>query len=197
MNSLERNKIEFLLRYNPVGGWYQGSIINPSKLEERAVNEAITKAINASVQRNKVYPENASKEEKQKFRLEWKEILFGLVQKYKGRVVKEADYFDEVSFLLESMQGNPFFNASHAQKSISVLFKHLWCIGLTDEPEFCPIDRFTIEAVWKSLKLNGKRPNWTKILTIESLQKILDKAKDASKQSELTVAKWELQMFNK
>jgi hypothetical protein len=75
---------------------------------------------------------------------------------------------------------DPGFRISHAQKSISVFLKHLWCMDIIPQPPQCPVDRMILERA-------GRRypdTKWGYVNTIEEHMKKIKHLQDAaSKQS--------------
>lgn len=145
--NLGQVKAKFLTQYNPG--------------KDQSV--AVSKAIAAAVQHNTLYRPDCSQSERSEVRATWSRLLTEAAQKYVEPQTVETYEFDFLS-IRESMNAThgtkfrnvphprykkspPGFRVSHAQKSLSVYLKHLWCIGFIVEPPSCPVDRIILERV--------------------------------------------------
>ena len=180
------NKDFFLIRYN----------------DSRDRNTAISKSINASVGRNPTYSSGLNSIDKIEFKNYWR------VQLVKIGVLFETER-DEKYYLsqVESLTGlmnskfrdmlNPQrsnyeagFRVAHAQKSISVYLKHLWCMGEIPAPPCCPIDRII------SLRANVKlEVSWTRMNSIDQVKRALDEFRQLAKNDRKLLCDWELDLF--
>jgi hypothetical protein len=187
---MKTHKDAFLKRYNP----------------KRTRAKALSSGITASVQHNSLYRKNLDRELKESVQCEWRSYLDALVDRYKNQQ-SVADYEQDIERLKtvmnekfseaflsephERFKTDPGFRISHAQKSISVFLKHLWCIGDVACPPQCPVDRIILEAA-------GKRYPDTKWGYVNSIEEhrlkvgFLEAAKGQSKDS---LAEWELKKF--
>jgi hypothetical protein len=124
-------RIEFLDRYN----------------RSRTVEEALSKSISAAVQHNRLY-ENASNYERFGVRSFWKSKLLVLSNEFREHNWHEDAYEVEILKLKQAMneefRSSVDFRISHAQKSLGVFFKHLWCMDLLPLPPQCPVDRIIL-----------------------------------------------------
>lgn len=188
--NVKKSKDAFLNKYNPT----------------RSEEVAVAKAITAALQHNSLYHPDASIEEKAAVRCEWRKFLHGKQQKYQQKR-SSAEYERDVASLKRLMNNkwsevfrndqhpkfktDPGFRISHAQKSLGVYLKHLWCMGNIAEPTQCPVDRIILGKA-------GARYPADKWGYVNSLGEhrlkigILLKASSAKKQ---TIAKWELLNF--
>lgn len=91
--------------------------------------------------------------------------------------------------LLDSYKGASI-HLSHAQKSLSVFLKYLWCLNIISTPPACPIDR----KVLSSIK-NCQVKNWTELKDKEEYRSILHSLDKLSKPKKL--AQTELINWNK
>jgi hypothetical protein len=173
-------KEEFLNRYN----------------QSRSIEEALKKSIAASVQHNKLYI-NVFKSERQIIRNKWSTLLVDLYQRFLDEEWDVPTYENEIIELKRKM--NHFFDCkihfriSHSQKSISVFFKHLWCLDIIPTPPQCPVDRIISSRAraphnqrkWgfiDNIKLHRERYNLIKQVSI------ID--------GYINVSEWELENFN-
>jgi hypothetical protein len=87
----------------------------------------------------------------------------------------------------------PGFRIAHAQKSLSLLLKHLWCNGVLGEPPCCPVDRRVLQIA------NARnRAAWTKLDDLDDYRAALAVLRDACEASPLapiSLAEWELKVF--
>lgn len=82
------------------------------------------------------------------------------------------------------------FRIAHAQKSLSIFLKHMWCNNEDmPEPPVCPIDGVILKAVGSNVK-------WTKLNDIYEYKKLLCKINDAANAKNMSIAKWELLLWN-
>ena len=139
----------FLKRYNP----------------DKTNKVALSKAISAAAQHNKLYNTHDLSRRKE-IRGFWAERLEELADKQRARKLTSQNYLDEVLRLKEIMntQFNDIeFRISHSQKSISVYFKHLWCMGEISSPPQCPVDRIILTKIGAPVKDRS----WGYVDTIE------------------------------
>jgi hypothetical protein len=141
---------------------------------------ALNKAIGAAVGRNKLYSSNNKIKERIDCKKYWKEFLISIGSKYKDIYYDESQYLIDIEFLKCEMNKrfsrifvkeedikidlDSGFRISHAQKSISVYLKHLWCMGLFGTPPQCLIDRKILSSILKNKYVSS----WIKVNSIES-----------------------------
>ena len=187
---MKAHKDAFLKRYNP----------------KRTRAKALSSGITASVQHNSLYRKDLERELKESVQCEWRSYLNGLIDRYTAQQ-SVADYERDVENLKavmndkfsdaflsephERYKTDPGFRISHAQKSISVFLKHLWCIGDVACPPQCPIDRIILEAA-------GKRypdTKWGYVNSIEEHRLKVGFLEAAKGESSELLAEWELKKF--
>lgn len=170
---------QFLARYNP----------------EPSVRCALSSAIKAAVQHNKFYiANNAPRAIIRDF---WRQQLLALQAVYVNqRTVDqyEADILNLRTNLNNEFPGSIDCRISHAQKSIGVFLKHLWCMGLVAPPPLCPVDRIILGVA------GAVHPttNWGYVNTMAEHRAkvaILVAAKNRTA-PHITLAEWELAAFN-
>ena len=128
--------------------------------------------ISGAFSRNAIYAERISEKTKSEFKEEIRKLLVELGQKYKHRVSVD-DYIKDVSYLSKKLSkkyrhvlkdGRLRLGAS--QKLLSLHLKHLWAVGLIEEPPLCPFDGIIIQQ----LRLNHK---WTKLDSVKEFRELI------------------------
>lgn len=174
-------KQEFLNKYNP----------------EQTISRALSRSINAAVQHNKLY---LTKDwlERSNVRAFWANCLKDLEQRFiKDAVWTDKRYEDEILALKRKM--NLRFNSvinfkvSHAQKSMGVYFKHLWCMDIIQTPPQAPIDRIILTKAKAPYSERG----WTHVNDIETHRAKYEFLRSAAENEKFgNVSEWELSSFN-
>ncbi len=184
---LQESKIKFLDRYNP----------------ERSIDTAITEAINAAVRRIPSYSPNLNNGQKANIRGEWHRFLINLFEKYTEPQAVEmyesdilalkriinATYLNDLTH--PQYNHDPGFRISHAQKSISVFLKHLWCMNMVATPPQCPVDSIILSNA-------GQRypnTNWGYVNTIEEHRIKIGYLNAAREDYYNSLAEWEIANF--
>lgn len=185
--NLEQLKNQFLDRYNP----------------PRNVELALTSGIKAAVQRNVLYSNNLNQQDRNQIVKSWKEELKAIYQKYVNSAIMNDEIYEELIIRLKTNMNNNYadafnhnkpgyqngFRISHAQKSISVFLKHLWCMNLIKIPMQCPVDRIILTRVGCSYPDN----KWGYINSIDEHREKIKKIKDYCLPQ--NIAEWELAAF--
>lgn len=183
---IQQRKQEFLTIYNP----------------KSDIEVALTSGLKAASQHNDLYTPCINR---QPIRNRWKAILLDIGEKYVNNQIEEV-FFNDIDQLKEQMNsqfngqlnndGGRYdlgFRTSHAQKSLSVYLKHLWCMGQIEQPPFCPIDSNILRLV------NYPDPRWCYVNTRElylSHVKAVKAGKNANPLYEGdSIAVWELFEF--
>lgn len=122
-----------------------------NECKENELEYSLSGAIKAATRRNALYSKDANRNDIIKI---WKKKLISLGQKYSKKIGLDEFLQDIIDLKLEMNQNFPEsfnnkslrnyekgFRISHAQKSVSVYLKYLWCKGLIPTPPACPIDR--------------------------------------------------------
>ena len=179
------------------------------KIEQSSidVNQAARMAIKAAVERNPTYSDDANIE---KIHKTWIEELISLFDKYKNKEQTKEVFVDDVIELQRKMNASfpdsfrnngkskgknkdrdkyeKVFRVAHAQKSLSIFLKHMWCITPDmPMPPVCPIDR----RILQEAKIYDP---WTKLNCIKTYKKWLEKLECVAGKEPL--AKWELVKWN-
>lgn len=166
----------------------------------------MSRSIAASVQHNSLYVPGISPEEKEAVRCAWRSFLLGIIGKYKKQqtvdeyerdILKLQDQMN-IQFKHEFYQmphsiykTDPGFRISHAQKSISVFLKHLWCMDEVDTPPQCPVDRVVLEMAG----LKYDKAKWGYVNSIEEHRRKIDLLISAKNNDQESLAVWELENF--
>jgi len=190
MGKVETAKKEFLTKYNP----------------SKTINEALSKAISASVQHNSLYKSGLNYEKKKRFRKDWEIWLKNKSTEYKYDVTLEdfkKDFQELVAYMNQNYSNyfrtevhprfnyDPGFRISHGQKSLSVFLKHLWSMNKIKEPPACPVDRIVLQRLGKT----GADAKWTHVNSINLYNKQLGYIESAALESGLTIAQFEILLF--
>ncbi|WP_138485388.1 hypothetical protein [Dyadobacter bucti] len=174
----------FLREYNPM----------------RTIENAMDKSINASVSRNDTYASHTKDWQRGMVKDFWSKQVIDISAKYATQVQTKETFDNDIMFLKRIMNetyGELFegsnFKISHAQKSLSVYLKHLWCMRLSLVPPRCPVDR-------QILKVAGAPQNmipWTEVDDIKIYRGHCNLlAQKANVEKFENVACWELVKFS-
>ncbi len=178
---LKREKDKFLERYNPY----------------RTDCQAASDAVKSASQHNALYAVGLSERERACVRETWKALLCEIAHKYR-RTIAKSQYELDIETLKQRMNKrfrgclrSDGFKVSHAQKSLSVFLKRLWCMGRIATPPQCPVDA----RILARAGLRDHDTRWTYVNSMEEHRckvAFLDKCAGASG---LTLAEWELKAF--
>jgi hypothetical protein len=167
--------------------------------------EILGKSVNAAIARNPTYNHgHATGKDKLEIKEFWKQELRKVASKYKTSKQSADTYVEDVKFLKNAVNkhfankvwlNNTLSNGlriSHAQKSLAVYLKYLWCLNdKMPDPPCCPVD----STVLGECKMAGKR--WTKIDSIREFRSILETVNEKTKTEQFpSIAQWELCIFN-
>lgn len=165
---------------------------------------ALKNAMASATRRNRLYKKGITNEEYRKAYNEvydlWPSLLYDAANEY-----IEHEGMINVDFIVKQIINiknkmshieNTIFKLSHAQKSLSVFLKYLWCYGVIVEPPICPIDAKVLGKVSVVNPL-FKDIIWTNLDDVITYRRILVSLMNLAKSKELTLAKWELIEFNK
>ena len=161
----------------------------------RTIEKALNESINAAIKRNPFY-NNVSHEEKKHIKDVWKEWLKTSAKKFAEEKWDEKKYEEEIEnlklYMKEKFGLLINFRISHAQKSIGVFFKHLWCLEKIPTPPQCPVDR----VILTKAGANYNERSWGKVDTIDQHRKKYSFIKKAANKAGFEHAsEWELINF--
>lgn len=142
---IEQLKEQFLLRYNP----------------NRMIELALTSGVKAAVQRNILYSPTLPQRERNMIVKFWKKELMNIYYEYIQIEAMNDELYEQFIMNLKNRMNERYnfafihnkigydngFRISHAQKSISVFIKHLWCMNLIKLPLQCPVDRIILTII--------------------------------------------------
>jgi len=189
---IRQAKDAFLWKYNP----------------SQSVEIALSESIDAAVQRNtyKSKSEKANLKIIKSIRKQWKACLYQNAKIFtKNR--SEDTYLESVELIKLSINEycrNHNFESkikiSHAQKSLSVFLKHLWCFQtekVPDEytpqiyPPQCPVDSIILN------KIGWRKQKWTTVDSIKEHMEMIEAIREYAKttKEDLSLAEWELFEF--
>ncbi|AGG33783.1 hypothetical protein D521_1215 [beta proteobacterium CB] len=183
---IEQKKLEFLQKYNPT----------------HSIVVAQSKAISASVQHNKLYSSNLDLTLRRKIRDSWKAELASKAEKYVNSQSVSQFEIDFISLqstmnnlyrgnFLSYHKGGNGFRVSHAQKSLSIYLKHLWCLGRIFMPPICPIDN----VVLRLTEAKGVDATWTFVNSLDEHKKRFTLIENEARKNKLPIAEWEILNF--
>jgi hypothetical protein len=186
---IERAKLSFIARYNP----------------DRQQSVALAKALGAAAQHNLLYSKPHTTTEKRAAQEKWKVALTEIGKRFEGDIT--VDVYEKMVLELKDTMNQSFpslfdngssdgsmFRVSHAQKSISVYIKHLWCCGEIAEPNICPVDRVILKRT--AAKNRFDLLKWTGVNSIEEYRVRFDFIRQAAHAASMSVACWELSHFS-
>ena len=166
---------------------------------------ALRDAMASATRRNRLYKKGITNEEYRKAYNEvydlWPSLLYDAANEY-----IEHEGMINVDFIVRQMINiknkmshieNTIFKLSHAQKSLSVFLKYLWCYGVIVEPPICPIDAKVLEvAKQQDSSLKKKIDIWTNLDDAIIYKDILYSLNKYANSKNKTIVKWELIEFN-
>lgn len=172
----------FVTRYNP----------------SRSAEEAVRRAKIASLQRNRTYSSAATSQQRRQVHYCWSEALVGLATNYDvsrslGEFKADAESLRErMNLECGGVLCPGGFRVSHAQKSLAVYLKHLWCLGRVCEPPSCPVDRIVLTLAEAPVSLRA----WTTVDSWELYDQQLGFIRSKAAGESQTLAVWELVHFH-
>lgn len=175
---------------------------------DRREDAAVRMALRASIQRNPLYREDLDPDERRQLKAFWAAELIGRRAQY-IKPVSDSDYEADVLLLKHTMNQRfpgrfrgpeeagggvgTGFRISHAQKSLAVFLKHLWCIhrDTVPPPPQCPVDRMILAEAMAPLALRS----WTKVDSIDHHRRQIACLRKQSEAAGVPLAHWELKHF--
>lgn len=154
---------------------------------------ALASGLNASLRWNRLYAQGA---DRGRVRRQWRDELVRLAEAY-GRPHPLGRFLEDVESLRASMNAafphkvfRQGFRVSHAQKSLAIYLKHLWCLGRVPAPPACPIDRAVLRLV-----APDAIPPWTKVDSMDDHARMLEWAATVAQGAGMGLAEWEVVAF--
>lgn len=177
----------------------------PDAGEAVARTRAFQDAIASALLQNALYAPAATAADRQAVGLGWRQMLDTIVSEYTEPVTAEKYEQDLVRLQAHMNRGfgqffrqarhpkfgyEPGFRISHAQKSLGLVLKHYWCLGLVAMPPECPVDRPVLVAA-RAGELNSK---WTDVNSIAAHQVKMGFIAQAAQAEGLAIAEFELRV---
>lgn len=172
-----------------------------SENERENFEKTARKAIQASSQRSHLYSPNVTNANKVEIADYWAERLMAISEDYK-KPQTFCEFLEDVLGLEKDMNlrfpdmfANGVkgyaqkFRLAHAQKSLSVCLKHLWCMDIIPEPPMCPIDR---GILWKV----GVHECWTKLDDVCAYESWKNAVWKSASEKNMSMSEWELACWN-
>jgi len=168
---------------------------------------ALRDAVGSAITKNALYAPKAKANDRFYVDAAWKQLLETYAAKYVEPVSSEKYEKDLVALTAEMNRAfgdhfrqtrhpkfgyEPGFRISHAQKSLSLVLKHYWCLGLIAMPPQCPVSREVLLAA------GAGEPNakWTDVNAIEAHRLKVKWLFEAAQRENLELAEWELKTTN-
>jgi hypothetical protein len=170
------------------------------------LQQAALDALMSASQHNSLYAKSVSERERGCVREYWKTLLGTLAHKYESRVSTsqcEADIQELRQTMNEHFADrfrsdrhpkykyDPGFRISHAQKSLSVFLKHLWCRDMIETPPQCPVDSIILEKAG----LRYPVTRWAYVNSIDEHRRKIARLAQCAMACGLELAEWELLKF--
>lgn len=165
------------------------------------ISDCARYGVNAATGRAHLYTLGSAHQD---IRSYWIEQLITIGEKYKEQ--QTLDTFKSDILSLKELMNSKFpgrfinghsdfdneFRIAHAQKSLSIFLKHMWCNNLiTVLPPVCPIDGVI-------LKYCGSNDSWTKVNSIETYKNHLVLVERQRETDNIdSLPEWEVWAFNK
>jgi hypothetical protein len=169
--------------------------------KERTIEKALSQANGAATRRARLFTLGLNHKEREPVRTHLREFLSGLPIAYQEKM-GQTGHHSQIKLLKSTMNRlpnsqslfshtdfpkNPGFRIAHAQKSISVFLKHLWCMGKVATPPECPVDAVILR------KVGIRGIAWTAVDCIEEHKTIIARIQDIVGNASLS--EWELINF--
>lgn len=139
---------------------------------------------------------------KEKERTYFRNMLRGYIEQtildsYKTAVTDDAIHIENIKAIsnytanFKEILKAPI-NIGISQKLLNLVLKYYWCLGILPEPPHCPVDRIIQQKIYKQPLVN-----WTQLDSIDTYLQIINDARDLAKKNGVSIAKWELENFNR
>ncbi|MBU2920688.1 hypothetical protein KO504_05005 [Winogradskyella psychrotolerans] len=83
-------------------------------------------------------------------------------------------------------------NIGVSQKLLNLALKYYWCLGIIPEPPHCPVDRIIQQRLYKQPLVN-----WTQLNCADTYMQIIHEIRSKAKDSQQSIAQWELVNFDR
>ncbi len=174
------------------------------KLQKRFIDEEIwILTFGGAFQRAEIYKkDNFSDVMREKTRIQFREEIKKFIREeiapqYQNIIDDDKHISNIIRFTGWSESFSDILNGGYlkiglSQKLINLYLKYLWCLNLIKIPPHCPFDRIIISKLGYY-----NPPSWTKLDDINKYKEFVHKAKEKAKKENLTIAEWELKVFQR
>jgi hypothetical protein len=153
----------------------------------------------ASVQRAQLFASETTGSQRQAFRNDIISFVQNEIVPNYEIAVSEEQHIANIQLLSDKgtimggdMLGPDGYKIGVAQKLLNLQLKYLWCLGSISEPPHCPVDRIMINET----ELKGQIA-WTKIIDIDFYRQVIAALNRAAEPTGLSLARWELKIYNR
>lgn len=159
-------------------------------------NGILTSSINAGLARGNVYRQEVNENNKTEFKNTLKRKLKKYSDSYKTKIndnehIKNIKQFsDEMSAEFGKILKGNRLRIGTTQKILNLCLKYLWVSGRIPEPPHCPFD-------FRVIKELGLDIQWTKFYSEQDYRSLIRVADKKAKTKNLSIAKWELEFWNR
>jgi hypothetical protein len=174
-----------------VDGITIGSTATAEELTKK-VELALTWSVNAAIQRNKVYNDNAPQEVHEKLRSEWAKLLHKESEAYRQREreISDEEHCAAIERIADVLSNNfrDYLSGGRlrfgtSQKAFNLYLKYLWALNMAERPPHCPVD----SVILGKLGIDG---SWTKCDSSEVYMTWIEAIR-----RRLNLAEWELEAW--
>ena len=174
------------------------------ELQKKFIDEEIwILTFGGAFQRAEIYKkDNFSDVIREKIRTQFREEIKKFIREeiapqYQNIIDDDKHISNIISFTEWSKSFSDILNGGYlkigvSQKLINLYLKYLWCLNLINIPPHCPFDRIIISKLGYY-----NPPSWTKLDDINKYKEFVHKAKEKAKKENLTIAEWELKVFQR
>lgn len=178
--------------------------MNIQELRNKFIDEEIwILTFGGAFQRAEIYKkDNLLDTEREKTRTQFREEIKKYVRQkiapqYKDIIdenehIENIEKFTEWSKSFSAILNGGYLKLGVSQKLINLYLKYLWSLNLIKTPPHCPFDRIIITKLGYY-----NPPSWTKLDNINQYKEFVQKAKEKAKKENLSIAEWELKVFQR
>lgn len=167
-------------------------------ISEFRKSQIFSMTLAATTQRSRIYSKDVNDSGRIAFHLSLRSELEKIGKSY-THVVSDDAHVKNITSLATSVSqrhaailNKERLRIGHAQKALNLYLKYLWCFGDIPEPPHCPIDFIILQSI-----PGHKSVRWTHLDSIDEYKCIINDARKAAAQENLSLAQWELVKYNK
>jgi len=161
-------------------------------------NEILSSSIFAGLTRNRIYKQKIDENDRIKFKNNLKHKLKEYGRGYKTKI-SDTEHIENIKRFSDGisaefgkiLNGNRF-RIGTSQKLLNLYLKYLWILGWISEPPHCPFDSIIIAELGL-----GAEIKFTKFDSEEDYNSLVTAAAKKAKDAKLSIAQWELKVFNR